>query len=50
MSKTVKQLDNLKNKQNNQDDQKSRISEDVAILPLRNTVAFPFTILFASAT
>lgn len=45
MNKTEKQLDKSKNELNNQDDLKNRIPEEVAILPLRNVVAFPFTFM-----
>ena len=45
MSKTEKQLGKSENEQNNKDDFRARIPEELAILPLRNTVVFPFTIL-----
>jgi len=45
MSKTEKQLGIPKNQQDKPNDLKKRIPEKIAILPLRNIVAFPFTIL-----
>ena len=46
MNDTDRQTDNLEEDvQNSKDDTKKRIPKEVAILPLRNVVAFPYTIL-----